>query len=120
LELVTLVVHGDEVHASCVGQPESCRPFDVSPTREQASFKETKKDAHGDESFKVVDEAHANGRDAYRITGYSRPELLPWLHIPQRTMMALSQVDGATFFKMMLDGTSKRMYGMKKTKSATL
>lgn len=32
------------------------------------------------------------------------------IHIPQQTMMRLSQVEGFIFFRMKLEGISKRMY----------
>lgn len=40
--------------------------------------------------------------------------------LPQRTMMSDNHVDGASFFRIKFEGTSKRIYGMKKMQSAIL
>ena len=44
----------------------------------------------------------------------------PIVMIPQQNMIPESHVDGAMRLMMMLLGTSKRIYGTKKMKSATL
>lgn len=40
------------------------------------------------------------------------------MHIPQKTMMKLSQVEGVARLMMMLEGISKRMYCSRPKKSA--
>jgi hypothetical protein len=42
------------------------------------------------------------------------------LYLPQSTMMSDNHVDGASFFRIKFDGTSKRTYGTKKMNSAML
>lgn len=53
-------------------------------------------------------------------TNQIESQLDEWLFIPHKHIIPLNHHDGGTFLKTRLLGTSKRIYGMKKIKSAML
>lgn len=88
-------------------------------TWEEAGFKQSKEESAHNEACVTLSDALAYRNNTLGMC-QSKHRDWPSLGLPQQTIIELSHVEGGTFLIIRLLGTSKRMYGMKNTKSAML